>query len=778
MFMRATTVSRPPTALHRASERPPARSAAAPASDRACPCGGGCPRCGARGGLQAKLAVGDSADPLEHEADRLADAALARMPETSPRWRITAATPASAPAPATAQPVLQRTGQPLETPLRRDMEQRFGADFASVRVHQDAPARQASQDLGALAWTAGEHVVFGTGSVADRQLVAHELAHVLQQRAGAAAAVPSIRRQVAPAAPAAAGGLNHVQMVSGRYVGDLPGSDTNRREDVLAALTRLNQLWSITNADHAAETASVDAAAPNTVLAPSAIPRTIAAIGRNRQPSLNDQVALTLFGITLAAPLADSRPNAKVDIYRLQDALHANWNLTNSEYGRERVRVNAGPDPVNNADIALTFEGLVRFKMAYVGGLSRRHGVLGHTGARPPQATADRDAALVTPGTATTTAVVGGVTTTTAAPFQDVVNVGGVPMTYRQDLWATMDPLVAGFYADAQTLFARPRLGGHAAGDMSAFVPIGEAAKREVDGLYGTYGEFGPPFHSGTTLLDASLRSGNAWSMISYLVDDQAELGVVRARHNADHSPGTAESAIANTFKTDYIATANNLHRLEEVDRGWPALSDEGIVSIQPFEGTTPAATRRVRWDAFQTMIHEYFHVVNHPNYYRYANQLGGDDRSVLVEGGASLMTDHAWGGIRPHIRTDAALRAQVEGQPARYSPSVIAPIDNVHYHPQFEQAQAIEAAFGRANFQAAFLTGRMELIGYDRRGPATAAGASALQRFVVPPSGVSTLADVAHRTQTTVDELAALNGLPTDAALTTGQSLLVRGMP
>src|SRR3712207_7273615 len=113
-------------------------------------------------------------------------------------------------------------------------------------------------------------------------------------------------------------------------------------------------------------------------------------------------------------------------------------------------------------------------------------------------------------------------------------------------------------------------------------------------------------------------------------------------------------------------------------------------------------------------MIHEYFHTLNHANFYRYANQLGGDERSVLVEGGASLMTDAAWNRIHPTVlQSDAALRAVVEDRAAAYDGSIVPPIDNVHYHPQIEQARDIQTAFGIENFRAAFLTGRMDLIGY-----------------------------------------------------------------
>ncbi|MEI2692750.1 MAG: LysM domain-containing protein [Anaerolineae bacterium] len=47
-----------------------------------------------------------------------------------------------------------------------------------------------------------------------------------------------------------------------------------------------------------------------------------------------------------------------------------------------------------------------------------------------------------------------------------------------------------------------------------------------------------------------------------------------------------------------------------------------------------------------------------------------------------------------------------------------------------------------------------------------------------MPASGVRTLADVAYRTQTPVSQLASLNGLPANATVRPGQSILTQGMP
>jgi hypothetical protein len=81
---------------------------------------------------------------------------------------------------------LRRAGQPLDTTTRGFMEPRFLHDFSRVRVHADDKAGESARAVNALAFTVGEDVVFATGRYAPsaedgRRLLAHELAHVVQQ---------------------------------------------------------------------------------------------------------------------------------------------------------------------------------------------------------------------------------------------------------------------------------------------------------------------------------------------------------------------------------------------------------------------------------------------------------------------------------------------------------------------------------------------------------------------------------------------------------------------
>lgn len=173
---------------------------------RKCACGGTpgandeCETCNSGKFLQTKLAIGASDDPLEQEADRVADQVLA-MPENStvsaapPRiQRYTGqatgetgtATGETGTAPASVDRVLASSGRPLDATLQQDMGQRFGHDFSRVRVHSGSEAEQSARDVSAHAYTVGYNLIFGAGQFAPethagRRLIAHELTHVVQQ---------------------------------------------------------------------------------------------------------------------------------------------------------------------------------------------------------------------------------------------------------------------------------------------------------------------------------------------------------------------------------------------------------------------------------------------------------------------------------------------------------------------------------------------------------------------------------------------------------------------
>jgi hypothetical protein len=89
--------------------------------------------------------------------------------------------------PATVNNVVSGPGRVLPGELRSEFESAFAFDFSRVRVHTDRRAELSAEGIGAKAYTVANHVVFGPGAyppetAVGRRLIAHELAHVVQQR--------------------------------------------------------------------------------------------------------------------------------------------------------------------------------------------------------------------------------------------------------------------------------------------------------------------------------------------------------------------------------------------------------------------------------------------------------------------------------------------------------------------------------------------------------------------------------------------------------------------
>src|SRR5215467_10482037 len=87
-------------------------------------------------------------------------------------------------------------GSPVEPGARSFLEERMGADFSDVRVHTGAKADESARSISAQAYTVGNDVVFRSGAYqpgteSGRHVLAHELTHVLQQKAGPVSGTPA-----------------------------------------------------------------------------------------------------------------------------------------------------------------------------------------------------------------------------------------------------------------------------------------------------------------------------------------------------------------------------------------------------------------------------------------------------------------------------------------------------------------------------------------------------------------------------------------------------------
>ncbi|WP_263352911.1 eCIS core domain-containing protein [Acidicapsa acidisoli] len=200
------------------------------------------------GRIQTKLALGRVDDPLERDADRVAEQVM-RMPgpgrvpsvslastgvqrkcatcgdEEDEEHTVHAKPAASSsmlPAQQDSVPTgmitsaLKRPGRPIDPADRSFFEPRFGRSLADIRVHTDPADARSATSIGARAYTLGRDIVFAPGeykpgSHAGGWLLAHEITHVLQQSPGGVEAPQTIRRETGKmlqqGTPAPAAGL-------------------------------------------------------------------------------------------------------------------------------------------------------------------------------------------------------------------------------------------------------------------------------------------------------------------------------------------------------------------------------------------------------------------------------------------------------------------------------------------------------------------------------------------------------------------------------------------
>jgi len=159
--------------------------------------------------IQTKLAINKPGDEYEREADRISEQVM-RMPEPPLQQpgqeherlqtkHIGSGDLGERTVPPIVHEVLGSPGRPLDPAARAFTESRFGHDFSQVRLHTDTKAAESARAVNSLAYTVGQHVVFGTGRYAPGtteggRLLAHELTHVVQQTG-------VLQRQQTPAGP-------------------------------------------------------------------------------------------------------------------------------------------------------------------------------------------------------------------------------------------------------------------------------------------------------------------------------------------------------------------------------------------------------------------------------------------------------------------------------------------------------------------------------------------------------------------------------------------------
>jgi hypothetical protein len=157
--------------------------------------------------IQTKLTIASTNDPLEKEADEMADKVMrmqmpepisfypktnsinrkcAQCEEEEKLQRKESSNESFPTIPPIVHETLNSSGKEMNGDTRSFMESRFNYDFSDVKVHDDDLAAKSASSINALAYTSGNHIVFGAGQYntatdPGKRLLAHELTHVQQQ---------------------------------------------------------------------------------------------------------------------------------------------------------------------------------------------------------------------------------------------------------------------------------------------------------------------------------------------------------------------------------------------------------------------------------------------------------------------------------------------------------------------------------------------------------------------------------------------------------------------
>jgi hypothetical protein len=159
-----------------------------------------------KGAIQHKLTINQPGDIYEKEADAISDRVVQMNAPNAPpistvviQRKCTAceeeekhiqgktnSRPPVTVGSSLVDQALQSGGEALDDSTRSFMEEQLNYDFSQVRIHNDSTAHQSSNDINARAYTHGQDIVFAAGQYrpntsAGKQLLAHELVHVIQQ---------------------------------------------------------------------------------------------------------------------------------------------------------------------------------------------------------------------------------------------------------------------------------------------------------------------------------------------------------------------------------------------------------------------------------------------------------------------------------------------------------------------------------------------------------------------------------------------------------------------
>jgi peptidoglycan hydrolase-like protein with peptidoglycan-binding domain len=550
------------------------------------------------GGIQAKLATEQADDPLEQEADRIAER-VTGAEATGHAEPHGAAVPVPAPAPAAAQAQPGPAGEldsgaPLERPLRARMEGRFGHDFSDVRVHTGTAADRAARSFGALAYTRGRDVVFSGGQYAPhtpsgQRLLAHELAHVAQQRTAAAPAAPQLK--------AAATRFQDEPTLDEVSDGKKVLKEGDKGEAVIRVTTALSELGHYK----------------------------INIIDENFDPPLTSAVSSYQASKGLSGKVPAGRVE-KNTFAKLDKDFSAGFQVERDVLAAQKApNLLAQTQNVDPAERAASARAIsTEPPVSPVTGLPPvfRPSIPGK-GSYGDRLRAVVDKEIVDEWTTTAQ----GKTAAHATPgaLYDAPTVDAVAVESETAVKAVFGEYVKG----------RP------SPPLKMGVNVEDAWKKKESTLAA----------GGKAAEDAAVD----WR-VQKILDGDKEVKKLDREHGAIQSRAP-EQAIVAPIKADMMVKYRA--KLLELHKAWPGFASGGVIHVQLFKGASADAQRYERWDYFQTFIHEYIHTLEHPQHVLYRGGLGQQKGGfTLREGTTDYFTKIVWNSLT----IDDALRARIEG--------------------------------------------------------------------------------------------------------------------
>jgi hypothetical protein len=218
---------------------------------------------------------------------------------------------------------------------------------------------------------------------------------------------------------------------------------------------------------------------------------------------------------------------------------------------------------------------------------------------------------------------------------------------------------------------------------MASFEGAGRAAKQVTDARFGHLGSAAalttPQRHRRTThaftaggatpnLHDASARPPDARDLANWIAESDATAQAKQRAHHFNPTPGSDEETFLITTVLTPFVTARRAD-LELYDRFGFATADPatGNIHILPrvaggfsdvsVGGRPSDAERAIKWQTWQTLVHEYIHTLEHPA----LDQMPNGNRTIS-EGFCEVFTEEVLNAVLPGAAANAALRTTIEG--------------------------------------------------------------------------------------------------------------------